>query len=421
MNVLLVGGGGREHALAWALAASPRLTRLFIAPGNPGTAACGSNVVLDVADHAAVVAFCRLMAIGLVVVGPEAPLAAGLADALAAASVPVFGPGRAAAQLESSKGFTKDLCRAHGIPTAAYERFTDRADALAFVRRQGAPIVVKQDGLAAGKGVVVAMTLADAEAAVDALLSDGASVVIEAYLTGEEASYFCLVDGETVLPFGSAQDHKRVGEGDTGPNTGGMGAYSPAPVLTQALEEEVLARIIRPTVAAMAARGTPFRGVLFAGLMLTAEGPQLIEYNCRFGDPETEALMPRLATDLLPLLHATATGTLAGKVVQWRPEPAITVVLAARGYPGKPVTGGAIEGLEAAAEVPDVHIFHAGTQADGERLIATGGRVLAVSATAPTLAEARERAYAAVDRIRWADGFCRRDIAWRALRQPGGA
>jgi phosphoribosylamine--glycine ligase len=374
-----------------------------------------------VADHAAVVAFCRLMAIGLVVVGPEAPLAAGLADALAAASVPVFGPGRAAAQLESSKGFTKDLCRAHGIPTAAYERFTDRADALAFVRRQGAPIVVKQDGLAAGKGVVVAMTLADAEAAVDALLSDGASVVIEAYLTGEEASYFCLVDGETVLPFGSAQDHKRVGEGDTGPNTGGMGAYSPAPVLTQALEEEVLARIIRPTVAAMAARGTPFRGVLFAGLMLTAEGPQLIEYNCRFGDPETEALMPRLATDLLPLLHATATGTLAGKVVQWRPEPAITVVLAARGYPGKPVTGGAIEGLEAAAEVPDVHIFHAGTQADGERLIATGGRVLAVSATAPTLAEARERAYAAVDRIRWADGFCRRDIAWRALRQPGGA
>ncbi len=418
MKVLLIGSGGREHALAMKLAESPLLTALFIAPGNPGTASFGTNIGLDARDHAAVIAFCQEEQIGLVVVGPEAPLVAGLADDLRRADITVFGHGRAAAQLEGSKAFTKDICDAASIPTAAYARFKDAAAAKAYVRAQGAPIVVKYDGLAAGKGVVVAMETAEAEAAIDSLLmgSPGeAEVVIEAFLEGEEVSFFALVAGEEVLALAAAQDHKRVGDGDTGPNTGGMGAYSPAPVFTPALEAEVMARIIRPTAREMVRRGMACNGVLFAGLMLTADGPQLIEYNCRFGDPECQVLMLRLKDDLLPLLLATAAGTLADRTVQWSDAPAITVVLAAEGYPGEPRKGTEIKGVEAANALPGVTVFHAGTRRQGERLLANGGRVLNVSAVGATLAEARTRAYAGVDVIDWPEGFCRRDIAWRAI------
>jgi phosphoribosylamine--glycine ligase len=419
MNVLLIGSGGREHALAWALAASPLLTKLFVAPGNPGTAACGENVAIDAADHGAVIDFCRLMDIGFVIVGPEAPLVAGLADDLRAAGVKVFGHSRAAARLEGSKAFTKAVCDAAGVPTAAYGRFTDAAAAKAHVERHGAPIVVKYDGLAAGKGVVVAMTEAEANTAIDDMFAGqfgrDATVVVEEFMEGEEASFFALVHGEQVLPLTAAQDHKRVGDGNTGPNTGGMGAYSPAPAFTPAIEGEVMERIIRPTAREMTRRGTPCSGVLFAGLMLTADGPRLIEYNARFGDPECQVLMLRLRDDLLKLLLACSDGRLDRLSVRWRDEFALTVVMAADGYPGEPRKGTEIGGLAEAAALPGVTIFHAGTKRDGGRLLANGGRVLNVCAMGGTVAEARARAYAAVDRIDWPEGFCRRDIAWRAV------
>ena len=401
------------------MARSARLGKLFIAPGNPGTAACGENVVVNVNDHGAVLDFCKVMKIDLVVVGPEGPLVAGIADVLRAAGTSVFGHGRAAAQLEGSKAFTKMICDAAGIPTAAYGRFSDAAAAKAYVRRQGAPIVVKFDGLAAGKGVVVAMDVQEAEAAIDSMF-DGqfgstGEVVIEEFMEGEEVSFFALVHDDQVLPLAAAQDHKRVGDGDTGPNTGGMGAYSPAPVFTKALEQEVMERIIRPTARAMAERGTPCSGVLFAGLMITKEGPKLIEYNVRFGDPECQVLMLRLEDDILLLLKACADGDLDGLQARFRPDPALTVVLAAKGYPGEPLKGTEIRGLDKAGSMEGVTVFHAGTSVANGRVLANGGRVLNVSAVGPTVEEARRRAYAAVDAIDWPEGFCRRDIAWRAL------
>ncbi len=420
MNILLIGGGGREHALAWKLAQSPDLTRLFAAPGNPGIAEHAEIVDLDVADHDAVISFCKDRDIGLVVVGPEVPLVAGLVDDLGAAGIRAFGPTRAAARLEGSKAFTKELCAEYGIPTAHARSFNRPDRSLAYLRQVGAPIVVKADGLAAGKGVTVAMTLAEAEEAVAALFAEArdgeeATVVIEEFMTGEEASLFCLVDGETVISLGGAQDHKRVFDGDLGPNTGGMGAYSPAPVLTPELEARAIAEIVRPTARALVALGIPFRGVLYAGLMLTAEGPKLIEYNVRFGDPECQVLMPRLASDLLPLLVATADGQLEGVTPQWRDVSAITVVMASRGYPGDAPKGSEIRGLDRAASHDGVTVFHAGTRRDGDRLLAWGGRVLNVTAVAPALAEARGKAYAAVADIDWPEGFCRSDIGWRAL------
>jgi len=425
LDVLLIGSGGREHALAWKLARSPRLGRLYAAPGNPGIAAHAEIVGLDIGDHAAIVEFCREAAIDLVVVGPEAPLVAGIADALAAGGVRVFGPSRAAARLEGSKGYTKDLCAEAGIPTAAYARFADAAAAKAYVAGQGAPIVVKADGLAAGKGVVVAATVAEAEAAIDDCFAGsfgaaGTEVVVEAFLDGEEASLFALCDGETAVFFGTAQDHKRVGDGDVGPNTGGMGAYSPAPVMDAATIERAMAEIVRPTVAAMAARGTPFKGVLYAGLMITTKGPELIEYNVRFGDPECQVLMPRLEGDLLELLAAAADGHLAGTAPAWRPQAALCVVVAAEGYPADPVKGSEIGGI-AAAEATGAMVFQAGTRrlADG-RLVADGGRVLGVTAVGPTVAAAQAAAYRAVDRLDWSGGFCRRDIGWRAVAREGG-
>jgi phosphoribosylamine--glycine ligase len=420
MNVLLIGSGGREHALAWSISASPLLSRLYCARGNAGIAAVATCVDVDPADHAAVVAFCRRERIDFVVVGPEVPLVAGIVDDLAAAGIKAFGPTRAAARLEGSKGFMKDLCREFAIPTAAYGRFTDRTSARAFLAGQAIPVVVKADGLAAGKGVVIAATRAEAEAAVDDCFAGrfgdaGAEVVIEEFMHGEEASFFALTDGAHVLALATAQDHKRVGDGDTGPNTGGMGAYSPAPVMTAQRIEETLERIVRPTVAAMRARGTPFTGVLYAGLMLTAAGPKLIEYNCRFGDPECQVLMPRLKSDLLAALIATADGTLGHVDLRWRDEVALTVVMAADGYPETPRKGTEIRGLERAAALPGVQIFHAGTRRDGARLVADGGRVLNVTATGGSVAEAQARAYAAVDLIDWPGGFCRRDIGWRAV------
>ncbi len=420
MNILLIGSGGREHALAWAIARSPLCRRLLVAPGNPGTAALAENVALDVADHAAVLDLCRREAIDLVVVGPEGPLVAGLVDDLAAAGIRAFGPTAAAARLEGSKAFTKELCREAGIPTAAFARFGEADTAKADVRAQGAPIVVKADGLAAGKGVVVAATVAEAEAAIDAMLGGalgaaGAELVIEECLVGEEASFFALCDGTRALPLASAQDHKRAHDGDTGPNTGGMGAYSPAPVLTPALERQVMEEIVAPTLAAMRARGTPYRGVLYAGLMITAEGPKLIEYNCRFGDPETQVLMPRLASDLVEALVAACDGTLGDVEIRWRDQVALTVVLAARGYPGAVERGSAIRGVAAAAALEGVTVFHAGTATRGGDFVAAGGRVLNVTATGVGIAEARARAYAAVERIDWPEGFCRRDIGWRAV------
>lgn len=427
MNVLLIGSGGREHALAWALSASPLLTRLFAAPGNAGIAELADCVTLDVADHEAVLQFIREQAIDFVVIGPEAPLVGGLGDALAAAGVKHFGPSKAASQLEGSKGYTKDLCREAGIPTGAYGRFSDAASARAYLAAQPVPIVVKADGLAAGKGVVVAATRAEAEAAVDACFSGafgaaGAEVVIEEFLGGEEASFFALCDGKTALALATAQDHKRVGDNDTGPNTGGMGAYSPAPVMTPDLVERTMAEIIRPTVAAMAARGTPFQGVLFAGLMITDEGPKLIEYNVRFGDPETQVLMMRLTSDLLAAMIATADGVLDHFDLRWRSDAALTVVLAAKGYPGTPEKGTEIRGLDAARQMAGVEIFHAGTRrAEDGRLLADGGRVLNVTALGATVAEAQERAYAAIAKIDWPGGFCRSDIGWRAVvRETSG-
>jgi phosphoribosylamine--glycine ligase len=417
MNVLLLGSGGREHALAYALAKSPLLDKLFVAPGNPGTAEFGDNVVLDIMDGAAIAAFCKVMGVGFVVIGPEAPLVVGVADQLVAAGIKVFGPSQAAAQLEGSKTFTKQICDRANVPTARYRSFTDAEAAKAYVATEGAPIVVKYDGLMAGKGVTVAESVAEAQAAIDALYASepGARVVIEQCLIGEEASFFCLVDGETVLPLASAQDHKRAFEGDTGPNTGGMGAYSPAPVMTDAMEALALAEIVRPTAKAMVELGHPYRGVLFVGLMITAEGPKLIEYNCRFGDPECQVLVLRLKDDLLTLLLATVEGELAHTGVRWKDEVALSVVMAANGYPGDYAKGSEIKGLEAASRLPGVTIFHAGTKLDGERLLSQGGRVLNISAVGATVAEARARAYAAVDAIDWPGGFCRRDIALRGL------
>ena len=420
MNVLLIGSGGREHALALSLSRSPLLTQLFIAPGNPGTEALGRNVTLDVVDHRAVVDFCKLMQIGFVVVGPEAPLVAGLVDDLEAAGVLAFGPSKAAAQLEGSKGFTKDLCAEFSIPTADYQRFSAAEPAKDYVRQRGAPIVVKADGLAAGKGVIVAMTVDEALAAIDMIFGGafgaaGAEVVVEDFLEGEEASFFALCDGTRALAFASAQDHKRVGDGDTGPNTGGMGAYSPAPIMTQAMSDRVMKEIIEPTLAGMRARGTPFKGVLFAGLMIGAKGPKLIEFNARFGDPETQVMLSRLEEDLLPLLLGSARGELPAGPVKLSPKAALTVVYAAKGYPDAPERGSEIKGLDRAAALEGVTVFHAGTKRDGLRLLANGGRVLNVTALGASVAEAQARAYAAVDAIDWPGGFCRRDIGWRAV------
>ena len=420
MNVLIIGSGGREHALALCLAKSRLLTRLFIAPGNAGAAMLAESVALDVADHGAILDFCKMLPVGLVVVGPEAPLVAGLVDDLSAAGIACFGPSGAAAQLEGSKGFTKDFCRDFGIPTAAYGRFDETEAALSFVRAKGAPIVVKADGLASGKGVVVAMTLEEAEAAVRSIFGGrfgaaGAEVVIEEFLEGEEVSYFALSDGERAVPFSSAQDHKRVGDGDTGPNTGGMGAYSPASVMTEAMSERVMREIIAPTVAGMRARGASFRGVLFAGLMIGAEGPKLIEYNVRFGDPEAQVVLARLRDDLLALMLACAQGNLSAAAPRFSNEAALTVVLAARGYPGAVVNDTEIRGVAEAGSVPDVTIHYGAARRDGACLLAAGGRVLAVTATGESVAQAQGRAYAAIDKIDWPQGFCRRDIGWRAV------
>ncbi|NMN05742.1 MULTISPECIES: phosphoribosylamine--glycine ligase [unclassified Novosphingobium] len=425
MHILLLGSGGREHALAWKLAQSPLCSKLYAAPGNPGIAQDAQLVALDATDHAAVIAFCAEQRIGLVVIGPEAPLVDGLADSLRGEGIPVFGPSKAAAQLEGSKGFTKDLCAKANIPTAGYVRATSAAAAHAALDQFGAPVVIKADGLAAGKGVVVAMTMDEARAAVDDMFDGqfgeaGAEVVIEEFLEGEEASFFALTDGATVLPLASAQDHKRVGDGDTGPNTGGMGAYSPARVLTPALEAQAMAQIIVPTVKAMQDAGTPYSGVLYAGLMLTAKGPQLIEYNARFGDPECQVLMLRLETDLVELLLACAENRLSSvEPPRFSSDPALTVVMAAQGYPGTPKKGGHIGGI-AAAEASGAKVFHAGTAqgADGQ-LVSSGGRVLNVTARGKTVRAARDAAYAAVDALDFADGFCRRDIGWREIAREG--
>ena len=426
MIVLLLGSGGREHALAWKLSQSERLTKLFAAPGNPGIAQYAECVDLDPLHPDSVLAFAREENVGLVVIGPEAPLVAGLADLLRENGILTFGPSKAAAQLEGSKGFTKDLCARERIPTAAYARFTNAEAAKAALDSFGSPVVIKADGLAAGKGVVIAEKRARAEDAIDDMFggnfgSAGAEVVIEEFLTGEEASFFALTDGKTVVPFGSAQDHKRVGDGDVGPNTGGMGAYSPAPVLTPELEARAMKEIIEPTVRAMAAAGMPYSGVLYAGLMLTADGPKLIEYNARFGDPECQVLMARLESDLLDIMLAVAESRLADQPApRFAADPALTVVMAAQGYPGTPETGGAITGI-AAAEAIGGLVFQAGTAMKDGTLVASGGRVLAVTARGATVAEAQAAAYRAVDAIDFPTGFCRRDIGWREVAREGGA
>lgn len=418
MNILLIGSGGREHALAWAIAASPLCDKLFVAPGNPGIGQIAHNMDVKVSDNAAVIAFCQREKIGLVVVGPEAPLVAGLADDLSAQGIKVFGPRKFPAQLEGSKGFTKDICAKYNIPTAAYGRFRDKAAALAYLDQHGAPIVIKADGLAAGKGVTVAMDIATARAAVEDIFSGkfgGAECVIEEFLEGEEASFFVLTDGTHALPLATAQDHKRVGDGDTGPNTGGMGAYSPAPCMTPALCAEALEKIVKPTIHALSEMGHPYVGVLYAGLILTKDGPKLIEYNCRFGDPECQVLMMRLKDDLVTLLLACCDGTLDKVTARWFDEVALTVVMCAKGYPEEPLRGTEIRGLEGASAMEGVEIFHAGTAAQNGRIVANGGRVLNVTARGKTVREARERAYAAVARIDWPEGFYRTDIGWRAL------
>ena len=420
-----MGSGGREHALAWKLAQSRICETLYAAPGNPGIADHARCVSLDATDHAAVIAFCAENAVGLVVIGPEAPLVDGLADSLRGEGVSVFGPSRAAAQLEGSKGFTKDLCARADIPTGGYERVGTEAEALAALARFGAPVVVKADGLAAGKGVTVAMTMAEAQSAVREIFSGrfgtaGAEAVIEEFLEGEEASFFALTDGATIVPFASAQDHKRVGDGDTGPNTGGMGAYSPARVLTPALTAEAMTRIIAPTVKTLADEGMPYSGVLFLGLMLTADGPKLIEYNCRFGDPECQVMLMRLESDLGELLLACAENRLAAcEPPRFSDDVALTVVMAAKGYPGTPKAGGAIKGI-AEAEAGGAKVFHAGTKLSDGQLVASGGRVLNVTARGGSVAEAQARAYAAVDALDFPDGFCRRDIGWREVTRERG-
>ncbi|MBO0140455.1 phosphoribosylamine--glycine ligase [Agrobacterium sp. Ap1] len=417
MKVLLIGSGGREHALAWKLAQSPKLTALYAAPGNPGIAEHAQIASLDVDDHGAVAEFCLTNGIDFVVVGPEGPLVAGIADVLRSKNIVVFGPSAAAAQLEGSKGFTKDICARYDIPTGAYRRFTNGEEAKAYVTEQGAPIVVKADGLAAGKGVTVAMTVEEALAAIDdcfdgAFGAAGAEVVVEAYLDGEEASFFCLSDGKTALALATAQDHKRVGDGDTGPNTGGMGAYSPAPVMTPEMVERTMKEIIEPTIRGMAESGHPFTGVFFAGLMITQKGPELIEYNVRFGDPECQVLMMRLKSDLLELLYAAATGTLNQVEALWSDDVALSVVMASKGYPAAYDKNTPIAKLPATAR--GEKIFHAGTAIKDGQLVATGGRVLNVTAIGHNVREAQAGAYSLVEGITWENGFCRRDIGWRA-------
>lgn len=421
MRVLVVGGGGREHALCWKIADSPLCDALYCAPGNPGIAELATCVAIGAEDIDGLVKFAKDERIDFVVVGPEAPLVAGLVDRLSAAGIKAFGPTKAAAQLEGSKGFTKDLLAKYNIPTGAYGRFKDAASAKAFIAAKGAPIVVKADGLAAGKGVILCQTVDEANAAVDTIMTDrafgtaGNEVVIEEFLYGEEASFFVLVDGKTAIPLAAAQDHKAVGDGDTGPNTGGMGAYSPTPVVDAAMHERIMREIVTPTVNGMAAEGTPFTGVLFVGLMIGKDGPKVIEFNARFGDPECEALMIRLKSDLLPALMATADGQLSHFDLRWHDEVALTVIMAANGYPGTPQKGTVIDGLADAGTVEGVMVFHAGTKAEGGKIVANGGRVLAVTAKGKTVREAQARAYQAVDKIKWPEGFCRRDIGWRAV------
>ncbi|MDO8883706.1 MAG: phosphoribosylamine--glycine ligase [Pseudotabrizicola sp.] len=420
MNILILGSGGREHALAWAVKQNPKTDRLIVAPGNAGIAQMAECADIDILDGAAVVAFCAENAVDFVIIGPEAPLAAGVADATRAAGLLTFGPSAAAARLEASKAFTKEICDACHAPTAAYARFDTAAPARDYVQAKGAPIVVKADGLAAGKGVIVAMTMDEALAAIDDMFggefgSAGAEVVIEEFMQGEEASFFILTDGMNALPIGTAQDHKRVGEGDTGPNTGGMGAYSPAPVLTPALQKQAMDQIVLPTIREMARRGTPYQGVLYAGLMIEHGQCRLVEYNARFGDPETQVLMMRLGAQALDLLLACAEERLDQTRVTWAEDHALTVVMAARGYPGAYTKGSTIRGLEALPETASQMVFHAGTTARDGQITATGGRVLNVTARGATLAEAQARAYATVNAIDWPEGFCRRDIGWRAL------
>ena len=425
MNVLVVGGGGREHALCWSLGASPLVDALFCAPGNGGIAEHARLIDIEVMDFDGLIGFCRSEAIEFVVVGPEAPLVGGLVDRLEAAGIKAFGPSAAAAEIEGSKSFTKELCRKYGIPTADYAIFAEAGAAKAHIEARGTPIVVKADGLAAGKGVTVATTVAEALAAVDAAFDGrfgeaGSALVIEDFLSGEEASFHALVDGENVLPLASAQDHKAAHDGDRGPNTGGMGAYSPAPVVDAAMADQIMTRIVRPTVAAMAAEGRPYKGVLYCGLMIGPDGPQVVEFNCRFGDPECQVMLARLMSDLLPALLAAADGVLDRFDLRWDDDPALTVVMAANGYPGAYDTGSEIGNLGPAGELPGITIFHAGTRLDGGRVLANGGRVLNVTARGPSVAEAKARAYEAVDVIDWPEGFCRRDIGWRAVAREAG-
>ncbi len=422
MKILLLGSGGREHALAWKIAASPLVTKLWCAPGNAGIAKDAECVPIDIADHPVVIDFCKTNAVDFVVVGPDAAIAAGVVDDLNAAGFKAFGPTKAAGQLESSKNFTKALCRANNIPTAAYEHFTDADKAKAYIRAQGAPIVVKADGLAAGKGVVVAMNGAEALAAVDMMFggglgASGAEVVIEEFMEGEEASFFALCDGEHALALATAQDHKRAFDGDKGPNTGGMGAYSPAPVMTEAMCARVMDEMIKPTLWALKEMGCPYKGVIFAGIMVTRDGPKLVEYNARFGDPETQVLMLRMMSDIVPALIACADGQLKHLDLRWFDDAALTVIMATKGYPGEYGKGSVIGGLDEAAKVEGVEIFHAGTAAKDGRIVANGGRVLNICAVGKTVSEAQARAYQAVDRINWPEGFCRRDIGWQAVKR----
>lgn len=417
MKVMVLGGGGREHALCWAIAKSDRLSHLWCAPGNAGIAEIAEVADFEITDPDAVIAACKERAVDLLVIGPEAPLEKGVSDAARAAGFKVFGPSEAAAMLETSKTFTKQICDACGAPTAGYAAFDDAASAKAHIAENGAPVVVKADGLAAGKGVVVAETVEEATAAVDQIFDGpgGGSVVLEEKMVGEEASFFILTDGTNAIPLAGAQDHKRAFDGDEGPNTGGMGAYSPAPAFTPALQNRAMAEIVRPILTEMRARGMPYAGVLYVGLMLTAEGPKLVEINARFGDPECQCILPRLKTDLLPVLLACAEGDISGVRLDWAEDVCLTVVMAAQGYPGGYEKGTRIEGLAEAAEIDSVTIFHAGTAIEDGSLVATGGRVLGITATAPTVEAARKSAYAAIDRIDWPEGFCRSDIGWRAL------
>ena len=425
MKILVIGSGGREHALAWKIAASPLVTKLWCAPGNAGIAKDAECAPLDITDHPAVVAFCKKNAVDFVVVGPDAAIAAGIVDDLNAAGFKAFGATKAAGRLESSKNFTKALCRANNIPTAAYEHFSNAEAARAYIRKQGAPIVVKADGLAAGKGVVVAMTEAEAFAAVDMMFgggfgASGAEVVIEEFMEGEEASFFALCDGEHVLPLATAQDHKRAFDGDKGPNTGGMGAYSPAPVMTDAMCTRVMDEMIKPTLRALREMGCPYKGVLYAGVMITKDGPKLVEYNARFGDPECQVLMLRMMSDIVPALLASADGQLKNFSLRWYDDAALTVIMATKGYPGDYGKGSVIEGLDEAARVEGVEIFHAGTAMRDGRIVANGGRVLNICALGRNVTEAKARAYQAVDRINWPEGFCRRDIGWQAVKREEG-